>query len=91
MTMLAAPTEVGTIDVTFRTRFADEGYESPVPREMWIDVSAARATLSFPRSSPLLRPLGYPFAQAPAVRYQRSDAESRDHGLLFFVRLAEVA
>src|SRR5438105_957621 len=37
MKMLQVPTSVGPVDVTFRTRFADEGYESPVPREMWID------------------------------------------------------
>src|SRR4051812_5165512 len=38
MQMLQVPTPLGPIDVTFRTRFEDEGYESPVPREMWIDV-----------------------------------------------------
>ncbi len=39
--LLQVPTPVGPVDVTFRTRFADEGYESPVPREMWIDVRGA--------------------------------------------------
>jgi len=38
MQALQVSTPVGPIDVTFRTRFADEGYESAVPREMWIDV-----------------------------------------------------
>jgi len=32
------PTSVGTVTLTFRTRFADEGHEAKVPREMWIDV-----------------------------------------------------
>lgn len=30
-------TPLGSIDVVFRTRWSDEGYESPIPREMWID------------------------------------------------------
>lgn len=38
MRILGFPTPVGSVDITFRTRFAEEGYESPVPREMWIDV-----------------------------------------------------
>jgi hypothetical protein len=32
------PTAVGPVTITFRTRYSEEGLESPVPREMWIDV-----------------------------------------------------
>jgi hypothetical protein len=32
------PTRLGRVDITYLTRHSDEGYESPVPREMWIDV-----------------------------------------------------
>jgi hypothetical protein len=30
-------TNVGQMDVIFRTRWSEEGSESPIPREMWID------------------------------------------------------
>jgi hypothetical protein len=32
------PTAIGRATLTFRTRFADEGHEVNVPRELWIDV-----------------------------------------------------
>jgi hypothetical protein len=31
------PTAVGHVNLTFRTRYSDEGMEARVPREMWID------------------------------------------------------
>ncbi len=70
MTMLAAPTEVGAIDVAFRTRFADEGYESPVPREMWIDVRGS-GDAELPAIIAASAPPATRSAQAPAVRFQR--------------------
>lgn len=36
--ILSFPTAVGPVDITYLTRHSEEGYESPVPREMWIDV-----------------------------------------------------
>jgi Protein of unknown function (DUF2934) len=36
----------GTIDVVFRTRYADEGLESPLPRELWIDVRGKGSSLN---------------------------------------------
>src|SRR4051812_13783872 len=30
-------TELGPITIIFRTRWSEEGYASPVPREMWLD------------------------------------------------------
>jgi hypothetical protein len=32
------PTSVGLATLTFRTRYADEGYEANVARDLWIDV-----------------------------------------------------
>lgn len=32
------PTPIGPAQMTFRTRFADEGFDSPVPRDMWVDI-----------------------------------------------------
>jgi hypothetical protein len=32
------PTDLGPVTITYLTRQSEEGYESPVPREMWIDV-----------------------------------------------------
>jgi hypothetical protein len=32
------PTRVGRVDMSYLTRHSEEGYESAVPREMWIDV-----------------------------------------------------
>jgi hypothetical protein len=37
MAVRAVPTPVGLVDLVFRTRYAKEGYEAAVPREMWID------------------------------------------------------
>ena len=34
----AFPTDLGPVDITYLTRHSEEGHESPVPREMWIDV-----------------------------------------------------
>lgn len=42
-------TPVGTVELTFRTRYADEGLEAAVPREMWID---ARGRAEEPVSLP---------------------------------------
>ena len=47
MRLLDVPTSVGRVDLTYLTRFAEEGYESPVPREMWID---ARGSSDLPLS-----------------------------------------
>jgi hypothetical protein len=34
-----AESTVGPVTVTFRTRYADEGFESPVARELWVEAS----------------------------------------------------
>lgn len=31
-------TTVGPVEIVLRTRYSDEGYEVPVPRELWLDV-----------------------------------------------------
>lgn len=33
-----AQSVVGPAVVTFRTRYADEGFESPIPRELWVEI-----------------------------------------------------
>jgi hypothetical protein len=38
MRINAFPTALGPVDITYLTRHSEEGHESPVPREMWIDV-----------------------------------------------------
>lgn len=37
----AVPTRVGPVDLVFRTRYADEGFSTAVPRELWIDARGA--------------------------------------------------
>jgi hypothetical protein len=36
--ILDVPTPIGKADITFRTRWSDEGFEARVPREIWIEV-----------------------------------------------------
>ncbi len=36
----------GLVDVIFRTRYANEGFESEVPRELWIEVQGGGASLN---------------------------------------------
>ncbi|MBE2316677.1 hypothetical protein DVA67_011880 [Solirubrobacter sp. CPCC 204708] len=38
MRLIGVPTDVGPVDIVFRTRYSPEGFEHPVPRELWIDV-----------------------------------------------------
>lgn len=38
LTINAFPTSLGEVRILYATRHADEGYESSVPREMWVDV-----------------------------------------------------
>lgn len=33
-----AQSAVGPAVITFRSRYADEGFESPIPRELWVDI-----------------------------------------------------
>lgn len=35
------PCADGTVSITFQTRYADEGHEARVPREMWVDARGA--------------------------------------------------
>lgn len=35
--VISAETKAGQVQLTFRTRYSDEGLEDPVPREMWIE------------------------------------------------------
>jgi hypothetical protein len=37
------PTEIGPADLIFRTRYSEEGYEAPVPRELWIEARGSTA------------------------------------------------
>jgi hypothetical protein len=37
MRVTNVPTDVGPADFVFRTRYSPEGFEHPVPRELWID------------------------------------------------------
>ena len=40
------PGSTGPVDVIFRTRYANEGLESPVPRELWIEVRGKGPSLN---------------------------------------------
>ncbi len=35
---VSAQSAVGPVVITYRTRYADEGFESPIPRELWAEV-----------------------------------------------------
>src|SRR6266511_293522 len=35
---VSAQSVVGPVTITYRTRYADEGFESPIPRELWAEV-----------------------------------------------------
>ena len=41
------PTSVGPVTITYRTAFFDEGFESTVPREMWIEAAGGESTTTF--------------------------------------------
>jgi hypothetical protein len=41
------PTSVGPVTITYRTAFFDEGLESTVPREMWIEAAGGESTTTF--------------------------------------------
>ena len=40
---ITSASKVGPVQLTFRTRYVDEGLEDPVPREMWIDARGEAA------------------------------------------------
>jgi hypothetical protein len=39
------PSPLGPVDLTFRTYYAHEGFESTVPRELWIEVKGCAPSL----------------------------------------------
>jgi hypothetical protein len=41
------PTSVGPVTISYRTAFFDEGFESTVPREMWIEAAGGESTTTF--------------------------------------------
>jgi hypothetical protein len=41
------PTSVGPVTITYRTAFFEEGFESTVPREMWIEAAGGESTTTF--------------------------------------------
>src|ERR671935_2451102 len=43
MALRGVGSAVGPVDLIFRTRYASEGYEAAVPREMWIDARGETA------------------------------------------------
>jgi hypothetical protein len=41
----AFPTPVGPVDMTFQTRYADEGFNVTIPRELWVDARGPAPSL----------------------------------------------
>lgn len=39
------PSAAGPINVVFRTRYGDEGFSVPIPRELWVDARGSAASL----------------------------------------------
>jgi hypothetical protein len=87
------PTTVGPADLTFRTRYSEEGHEAAVPRELWVDirghatcgldeainayVSAAHALLGFVAVS------ANAAIQDPDVKLAFDNTADRDRRLFF--------
>ena len=56
------PCATGTVDLIFRTRYVNEGFSAPVPRELWVDArgkasSLKDALVSFANASYTLSPI----------------------------------